>query len=111
MALKISNRIDMLDLGESPEEPLVFVGARSPQLNNSSIRNLENIGHSFFEWSFTTDYGSFIMRNFMASIGYYYNSPTTEQIEIAEQAAQNMEIWPASDSVSVVEGVIVVRLS
>lgn len=111
LALKISNRIDMLDLGESPEEPLVFVGARSPQLNNSSIRNLENIGHSFFEWSFTTDYGSFIMRNFMASIGYYYNSPTTEQIEIAEQAAQNMEIWPASDSVSVVEGVIVVRLS
>lgn len=111
LALKISNRIDLLDLGEHPEEPLVFVGARSPQLNHSAVRDLENIGHSFFEWSFTTGYGSFIMRNFMASIGYEYNSPTDEQIQIAEQAAPNMGVWPASDSVQVVEGVIVVRLS
>ena len=47
----------------------------------------------------------------MASIGYEYNSPTDEQIQIAEQAAPNMGVWPASDSVQVVEGVIVVRLS
>lgn len=111
LALKISDRIDMLDLGETPEEPLVFVGARSPRLNNSGIRNLENIGHSFYEWSFTTGYGSFIMRNFMASIGYYYNSPTEEQIAAAEQAAQSMGVWPASDSVKLDNGVIVVRLS
>lgn len=111
LALKISNRIDMLNLGECPQEPLVFVGARNPQLNESGIRGLENIGHSFFEWSFTTGYGSFIMRNFMASLGYSYNSPTEKQIEIAEKAAQSMGIWPSSDSVQVSEGVIVVRLS
>lgn len=111
LALKISNRIDMLNLGESPQEPVVFIGARSPQLNRSGIREMENLGHSFFEWSFTTGYGSFIIRNFMASLGYVYQSPTEEQIKIAEEAAFNMGIWPASDSVQVTDGVIIVRLS
>lgn len=111
LALKISDRIDMLNLGEQPQEPVVFVGARIPQLNESGIRDLENIGHSFFEWSFTTGYGSFIMRNFMSSIGYQYNSPTEAQIQIAEKAAGDMGIWPSESSVQLVEGVIVVRLS
>lgn len=111
LALKISNRIDMLDLGESPQEPVVFIGARSPKLNRSGIREMENLGHSFFEWSFTTGYGSFIMRNFMASLGYIYQAPSEEQIKTAEEVALNMGIWPASDSVQVTDGVIVVRLS
>lgn len=111
LALKISARIDQLDLGECPQEPVVFVGARTPRLNDSAVRNLENLGHSFFEWSFTTDYGSFIMRNFMESLGYAYRAPNSQQVEIAQQAAGNMGIWPASDSVQVIEDVIVVRLS
>lgn len=111
LAVKISDRIDQLNLGEIPEEPVVFIGSRSPQLNRSSDRQYEITGHSFFEWAFTTQHGTFIMENFMATIGYTYHSPSAEQITRAEAYAADMEAWPNTGSVQVKDGIIIVKLS
>lgn len=111
LALKISDRIDQLDLGESPAEPLIIIGSRAPRLNRSSYRLYENPGHSFFEWSFSTQYGTFIMNNFMSTIGYTYLSPTQEQIEYAETYSKSMDLWPNKSSVQNINGMIIVKLS
>ena len=111
IATKITDRIDQLNLGERPSEPLIFIGSRSPQLNRSSSNSFENPGHSFFEWAFTTQYGTFIMENFLATIGYNYESPTLEQIAFAESYSKDMKIWPDTESVQVADGVIIVKLS
>lgn len=111
LAVKITDRIDQLDLGETPEEPVVFIGSRSPRLNKSSSSAYENPGHSFFEWAFTTEYGTFIMKNFLETLGYNYQSPTPEQAEQAVEYSKKMASWPDTGSVIQKDGIIIVKLS
>lgn len=112
LAIKITDRIDQLNLGENPQEPVVFIGSRMPRLNPSANGGYENPGNSFYEWSFTNIYGSFIMKNFMTTLGYPYNSPTEEQVKFAElYAIEHMPCWPDRGSVCVENGVIIIRLS
>ncbi len=77
VAEKISDQIELLNLGEIPKEPIVFVGAREARKNPSCIpgNQLELIGKSFFEVSFGTEHGTWVMRNFMATLGYSYALP------------------------------------
>lgn len=113
LAVKISDRIDQLDLGEIPKEPVVFVGRRVPQLNRTcySSDQLEIIGHSFFELSYGTQHGTWVMNLFLTTIGYTYNMPSPEQTLQAEKDAEDMPVWPAKGSVAEKNGVIIVRLS
>lgn len=113
LAAKISDRIEKLDLGEAPEAPVIFIGARkthaTPFMYKENEINLS--GRSMFSISFSTLHGTFVMNNFMKAIGYDYQSPSEEQIGKAEIISQNMGIWPDTDSVRYEEGVIVIRLS
>lgn len=112
VANKISDRIEQLNLGEIPEEPVVFVGARIPQKNPSCIdgNQLELIGRSFFEVSFGTEHGTWVMHNFLVTQGYPYRLPKSKAIQIADEAAKSMPSWPDVGSVDVKDGVIIVKL-
>ena len=113
VAEKISDQIEKLNLGEVPKEPVVFVGARSAKKNAACIAGdqLELIGKSFFEVSFGTEHGTWVMRNFMATLGYSYALPDGTQIAQAEQAVSGMPVWPNTGSVIVKDGIIIVKLS
>ena len=110
---KISDQIELLNLVEIPKEPIVFVGAREARKNPSCIpgNQLELIGKSFFEVSFGTEHGTWVMRNFMATLGYSYALPDGVQIAEAEQAAAEMPAWPTTGSVVMKNGIIIVKLS
>lgn len=111
LAVKISDRIEQLNLGEAPEKPVVFVGARMPKLNLSAYGQYEMPGHSFFEWSFGTIHGTFVMKNFMGTLGYIYQSPSGDQAARAEKEAGTMPVWPDTGSVALENDIIIVRLS
>lgn len=113
VAEKISDQIELLNLGEIPKEPIVFVGARAARKNPSCIpgNQLELIGKSFFEVSFGTEHGTWVMRNFMATLGYSYALPDGVQIAEAEQVAAEMPAWPTTGSVAMKNGIIIVKLS
>lgn len=111
LAEKISDRIEKLGYGEMPKEPVVFIGSREPQMNAACIDNskLSLIGKSFFQISFGTAHGTWVMNHFMSTIGYSYVYPITEQISIAEQAAVDMPVWPDEGSVIEKNGCIIVK--
>lgn len=113
LATKISNRIEELNFGETPEEPVVFVGYRNANRNNSSysVADQELIGKSYFEVSFSTQHGTFVIENYLRTLGIVYNGPTEEQVEIANAEAQNMPAWPDVNSVKEYDGIIIVKLS
>ncbi len=111
LAVKISDRIERLGLGESPNEPVVFIGSREPTLNKSAYAHISMSGYSFFEISFSTAHGTWVMKNFMATLGYNYLYPSGEQVAQAEEYAKSMECWPNSNSVAVHNGIIIVKLS
>jgi hypothetical protein len=113
MAIKISDRIEELNLGDSPQAPVTFIGAK-PTHHTPSMYTEEEIelsGRSLFSISFGTFHGTFVMRNFMKSVGYDYELPTQDQVKRAEEISTAMGTWPDTDSVRYEEGVIVVRLS
>lgn len=111
LAEKISDRIDQLNLGENPEEPVVFIGRRIPMLNKSAYPHISTSGYSFFELSFSTAHGTWVMRNFMSTLGYSYIYPSDEQMQLAESYAGYMPSWPDTGSVAEYQGVIIVKLS
>ena len=113
VAIKISDRIDQLDLGENPEEPVVFVGHREANLNDSCVKkqDFELIGYSFFEISFSTNHGTWVMNHYMNTLGYKYNLPTQEQMTEAEEYAKNMPVFPDNGSVVKYKDMIIVKLS
>lgn len=112
LAEKITDRIEQLGFGEIPEEPVVFIGSRTPQKNPSCFQSdqLELIGRSFFEVSYGTNHGTWVMRNFLKSLGYPYVLPNLEQEQLAEKTAADMPSWPDKGSVIEKDGVIVVKL-
>lgn len=112
VAEKISARIEQLNLGEIPNEPVVFVGGRVPKKNQSCYQGdeLELIGRSFFEVSFSTVHGSWVMNHFMDTLGYPYLMPKEAESEKAEQIAAGMPIWPNEGSVIEQDGLVIVRL-
>lgn len=113
VAIKISDRIDQLNLGENPEEPVVFVGHREANLNDSCVKkqDFELIGYSFFEISFSTNHGTWVMNHYMNTLGYKYNLPTQEQMTEAEEYAKNMPVFPDNGSVVKYKDMIIVKLS
>lgn len=112
LAVKITDRIEQLNLGEIPQEPVVFIGAKGAWRNPACIDStqLELIGHSFFEVSYYTAHGTKVMLNFLKTQGYPYMQPTTEQMEQAEKTAESMPSWPDTGSVMEKDGIIIVKL-
>lgn len=112
LATKISNRIDELNLGETPAYPVVFVGSYHPSSTPLELRT-DVIGASFFEWDSSYALGGSTGRiqGFMNSIGITYLSPSIEDAAKAKEIAKTMDTWPNTGSVKFEDGIIVVKLS
>lgn len=113
VAAKISDRIEQLNLGETPTQPVMYVGRRASHKNNSCIQDeqLELIGRSYFAVSFSTNHGTWVMHNFMETLGYDYEMSLDEKkIATAEKYAADMPVWPAQGSVALKDGIIIVNL-
>ncbi len=113
VATKISDRIEQLNLGEIPKEPVVFIGNRTQQFTMTTFKNedLQLLGRSFFSVSFSAEHGTYVIRNFLKTLGYNYVQPTSAQILRAQKKAEDMGSWPNSDSVQMIDGIIIVKLS
>lgn len=113
VAAKISDRIEQLNLGETPTQPVMYVGSRAAHKNRSCIQDdqLELVGRSYFAVSFSTNHGTWVMHNFMSTLGYDYEmSLDEEKITTAEKYAADMPVWPAQGSVALKDGIIIVKL-
>ncbi len=112
MAAEVMGQIDALQ-AEGPY-PVVFIGARSPQLNYSCVVG-ETIGHSFFEWDAYAEprgyYGTGRILGFMHTMGADYRQADREQTAMAVAYGERMPDWPAQGSVVLHDGVIIIRLS
>ena len=96
-------------LGNTPR--VVFVGKKGISLPGDALRG-DVIGKSFFEWD-QGDYAGSTRRimGYWVHLGYYIAPPSLEDAEIAKEEAKDMPVWPATDSVRVTHGFIVVKLS
>lgn len=110
LAIKISDRIERLD--SENELPVVFIGATTLNRNKACYdrSQLELTGYSFFEISFSTDHGTFVMNHYFDTIGIKYAMPSAEQIALAESEAQSMKSWPNNDCIKKTDGIIIVKL-
>lgn len=107
LANQIGTKIQNLNVGESPSQPVVFIGSHS-QTGEENVIKQEVIGYSFFEW----DGGNiFRIRNFMKSLGYDFLIPTEEQKNRAIDIARTMPVWPDKNSVALKDNIIIVKLS
>lgn len=113
LATKISDRVDQLNLGECPEAPVIFIGAINAKRNESTLKSedIQYLGKSFFEVGISTSHGTFIIQNFLKTLGIVYQYASQEQFGIAEQESVKMGIWPNTDSIKYTQGIIIVRLS
>ena len=105
LASKIADRIESLELGETPEYPVVLVGSHTSNIPNKVVG--EFIGRSWFE------FGGNSLRaiGFMNTLGYNYIEPTQEQISEGYEIAKNMDSWPNKNSVKFEDGLIIVKFN
>lgn len=107
LAHQIGYQIQELNIGETPNQPVVFIGSHARKKQDNIIKQ-EVLGYSFFEW----DSGNPTrMMNFMKSLGYNYFAPTEEQRKLALHYSNEMPVWPYRGSVALVEDLIIVNLS
>lgn len=112
VATKISNRIEEITGSYNPKEKIAFIGCMRLNRNNScyQLEDLEYVGRGFFETSFSTTHGSFLMRNYMATLGINYQCPSEDDAKIAEEYAKDMPAWPNKESVKKVDNIVIVKL-
>lgn len=112
LAIKISDRIEQLDVDTS-QVPVIFIGGRGAARNLSCLESSDFglTGWSFFEISYGTGHGTWVMQHYLSTLGINYLYPNEGQIAIAEEAAANMQAWPNTNSVQYINGVVVVKLS
>jgi hypothetical protein len=64
---------------------------------------------TFFNWGKIAFAPKSQIHKFLRMNGYYYNTPTTEMIEKANEYAPNMEKWPSKNSVLETDELIIVN--
>lgn len=111
LANAIANRIGVASGKEIPDVPVVFVGSHSARCNNDcySASQLELVGRSLFEVTFSTQHGTWVKNQFMGVQGFQYQYPSDAQIKESDELAKQMPQWPAEGSVRVEEEYIVVK--
>lgn len=108
---KVSSQIEQLGYGQTPDLPIIYVGAHAtPEI--PGMRRGSVIGYSFFEWDCTATFGSQgRIAYFMDTLGYVYRKPTESQVLQGQQYAKNMPSWPNDGAVVALEDMIIVKFS
>jgi hypothetical protein len=99
---RIVSKIEDLNLGEYPKEPVVFIGSHKWESQyaiytgqfDTSIFDTKQNGR-IYQWLY--------------DIGYDFTAPTNDDEKIAERNAVNMPEWPFEGSVQCKDGVIIVN--
>ena len=112
LASSVWERISQTAADQNLENfPAVFVGSHSASLTDGARRG-EMIGVSFFEWDSSSYCGSTKrILDFCDTLGYHMELPTREQAALAQEYAASMPVWPATGSVQVSDGVMIIKLS
>lgn len=113
IAMKISNEIEKLGGNYSTNKNVLFVGKLKLNRNNScySTKELEMVGYSHFEISFSPSHGSYLMNMYMQTLGYKYYVPSNDQIKNLKKYYENMPVWPSEGSIQKVDDCFIVKLS
>lgn len=111
LANAVANRIAVISGKEIPDDPVVFVGAHEVRCNNDcyTSNQLELVGKSLFEVTFSTQHGTWVKNQFMGTQGFQYNYPTEKQMQEADEVSRSMPQWPAKGSVLQEKGYIIVK--
>lgn len=101
--------------GELPEQPVIFVGCRKPELGGI-CRRTEMYGWSFYEWDYSVDNPTGATHRIAGFVKAYAGrslneNATEEQQQAAVELAETMPDFPADGSVCVTDDFVVVRLS
>ena len=103
--------------GEIPEQPVIFIGYRKPELGWWNRRS-EMYGWSFFEWDYSVEHpagATHRIAGFLQAVSdgsvALSDSYTEEMEREAAVRSQDMPVFPADGSVLVSEDYIVVKLS
>ncbi|KAA8825481.1 glucosyl transferase GtrII [Bifidobacterium reuteri] len=111
LANAVANRIGIVSGKEIPDVPVVFIGSHSARCNNDcyTASQLELVGRSLFEITFSTQHGTWVKNQFMGVQGFQYQLPSNDQMKNADKLATGMPQWPAEGSVSMQNGYIIVK--
>ncbi|MCI6520374.1 glucosyltransferase domain-containing protein [bacterium] len=113
-ATQISYDLDRF-IAENGDLPVAFIGSMEAKVNaaccalvpsyffNSPLMQNEKISPAYF-------YGSAWLTDYYKYYGITYQFPTDTQIHDAALYAVDMPIWPSTDSIQVVDGVIIVKI-
>lgn len=90
-------------------------GKRVPSMITDSLLEEEVVGYSYIEYVYTHSHGIYDFEKpiqAMRAYGFNVAIPTQEQIDLAEETAEKMPIWPEDGSVTVLteEKLIVVKV-
>lgn len=113
-ANKIQSMIEQKEWYDSNKKyKLIFVGKNEAKAVNNYLKG-EVIGKSFFEFDYEYDYGVTQRANALfATLGYYYDKPTTKEFDWAKKYVLDNDIEPMPSSYSVIniDDKIIIRLS
>ena len=110
----IKNDIDKLGLGESPKQPVVFIGNHTAKCNDDCFTpeqlGTALTGRSMLEIGFSTEHGTGVKQQFIIDVlGVHYNGATPQQMKQSETLAESMPHWPDPGSVAEKDGIIIVN--
>lgn len=114
LSYEIKNRIDLLDLGDVPDQPVVFIGSPADACNASCIPENQiagMTGWSTFRLTVTSYQGTFVKNNFMRGLGITYHRPNKSQVDKAVAISADMSSWPSTKSIKLSQGLIIVKFS
>lgn len=107
-------RIDQVCQSEESLLPVVVVGTRPFQGNNSCLQG-QVMGHSFFDWDATVApipyWSTGRVLGFLHTLGSDYTRPSADRMEEALLGSKSMPEWPAEDCVQIYNGMVIVKLS
>lgn len=87
---------------------LAFIGAYNP----NKILKGETLGRSFFEWDESVVGGcNYRVNTFLRTLGYEYEVPAIDEISALEKKVSELPTWKENQSVYIIDGIAVVKLS
>lgn len=109
-------RIEQVCGEEARDLPVVIVGKRPFQGNNSSTDRGQMIGEaSFFCWDTAVEpvpyFSTQRVLGFLHTLGADYVSASPEKMQEALEDSAGMPSWPLEGSVQIINGMVIVKLS
>lgn len=113
MAYQICEEIDRLQGEDRETYPVYIAGKYRLKLDSPAFETGETMGATFFGWMDDPVFHNKRVLGFLTSLGYQYCGLEQEEIIQLEESgfADGIPSWPQEGSVSLKEGIIIVKLS